>query len=102
MRKVTREVMTAFLNGEHKTVGNTMTNGTTVWLHGNAIAWRENGGIVATLAGWPTVTTRERLNGLCNLLGYPQRFWQDKGVQYFENCYRKECVIGPHAICQID
>ena len=37
MRKVTEQIKQAFERGEAKTVGNTRTDGNTVWLHGNAI-----------------------------------------------------------------
>lgn len=83
MRKITNEVVSAFLAGKKKTSGNTATDGTILTLHGNLIAERmPDGSIYATLAGWPTVTTRERLNGLSELLGV-SRFSQLKHVQYF-------------------
>ena len=68
MRKVTQEIKTAFENGESKKVGNTETNGTSVFLHGNEIVRREPSGLVlATLAGWNTPTTRERVNGITGM-----------------------------------
>ena len=70
MRKVTKKIATAFTQGEPAASGNTTTDGNAVWLHGNRIAQREEDGSVwVTLAGWPTVTTRERVNGLCEELG---------------------------------
>lgn len=64
MRKVTSTIRHAFINRRCATVGNTTTDGHNVWLHGNKILKRENGKVYATLAGWGTPTTRERLNGL--------------------------------------
>lgn len=64
MRKVTREVTDAFFNRRPRKCGNTRTDGTTIWLHGNAIAQWQGGELFITLAGWDTVTTRERLNGI--------------------------------------
>lgn len=62
----------------------TETDGRAIFLHGNLIAWRgEDGSISATLAGWPTVTTRERLNGLCAELGVRGRFYQRDHTQHF-------------------
>lgn len=68
-RKVTEQVVAAFLQGSPRTVGSTHTDGTCLYLHGNKIA--EHDGIKAgrhrikvTLAGWNTSTIRERLNGL--------------------------------------
>ena len=66
MRKITLEIKKAFESGESKTIGNTATDGNTVWLHGNAIIKKENGNIYATLAGWNTPTTKERTNGIVN------------------------------------
>jgi len=68
MRKVTEEIKIAFENGESKKVGNTRTDGTSVFLHGNEIVRREPSGLVlATLAGWNTPTTRERVNGITGM-----------------------------------
>jgi len=84
MRKVTKETVEAFLAGKTRTVGNTSTDGTILRLHGNRIAEKmPDGSIVATLAGWGSVTTRERLNGLCRLLGMGCMFGQCKFVQYY-------------------
>ena len=71
MRKETQIIVRAFLNGE------------AIYLHNNRIAWREGNHIYATLAGWGTVTTRERLNGLCRALGVPRGFYQAKHAQYY-------------------
>lgn len=83
MWKVTQQVVDAFLAGRSRTVGNTETDGYVLRLHGNVIAWYDGWAIQATLAGWPTVTTRERLNGLCERLGIDRRFRQRRGCQYF-------------------
>ncbi len=78
MRKITSEVVGAFNNRNRKSSGNTMTDGTSLFLHGNKIAeWRENEELWITNAGWPSVTTRERLNGLDGV-----RLCQRRGVQY--------------------
>jgi len=63
MRKVTQEIANAFRQGRKLTKGNTSTDGNSIWLHGNKIVRRNEGGEVEiSFAGWPTVTTRERLN----------------------------------------
>ncbi len=64
MRKVTQRIKSAFEQGRSLTVGNTRTDGESVWLHGNKIVKREDGEVFATLAGWNTPTTRERVNGI--------------------------------------
>ena len=67
MRRVTEQIKRAFEEGTSKKVGNTETDGKTVWLHGNAIVKRDPDGLVRwSLAGWNTPTTRERVNGIVN------------------------------------
>ena len=68
MRKITSEIVDAFMRGDSKRVGNTRTDGDTIYLHDNAIAQRNGRDVRITLAGWGTVTTRERLNGLLNVI----------------------------------
>ena len=71
---------------DHKTIG----HNTILWrnpigdfyvtLHGHLIAhFNKDGSILYSNAGWPTVTTRNRLNqiGFANVV-----FFQKKGVQY--------------------
>ena len=65
MRAVSKNIALAFHRGISSAIGNTTTDGQTVWLFGNKIAWREKGKRLAlTLANWPTVTTRDRLNAI--------------------------------------
>ena len=67
MRKLTKQIKQACEQGTSKKVGNTETDGQTVWLHGNAIVKRDPDGLVRwSLAGWNTSTTRERVNGIVN------------------------------------
>tara|TARA_B110000483_G_C17976247_1_gene457885 strand:+ start:362 stop:670 length:309 start_codon:yes stop_codon:yes gene_type:complete len=67
MRQVTQQIKQAFNQGTSLKVGNTRTDGQTVWLHGNAIVKRDADGLVKwSLAGWNTPTTRERVNGIAN------------------------------------
>lgn len=68
MRVEGKDVMLAFLKNKKCKRKRTETDGETVWLHGNKIAWRlVDGSICMTLAGWNTVTTRDRLNTLVTL-----------------------------------
>jgi len=78
MRKVTREIIKSWARGESRTIGNTSTDGETIWLHGNSIVWKtEDADVIGlTLHGWNTVTTRERLNGVLNFYGIGYRFAQ--------------------------
>lgn len=77
MRLVTQKIVSAFLRNECKRIGSTATDGHTIWLHGHAIARFENDGLWISDAGWPTNTTKERLNGLPNV-----RIVQKKGQWY--------------------
>lgn len=63
-RKVTDVVVSAFLAGQKKSQGNTMTDGQALYLHGNKIAEKRNGSLWVSNAGWFSNTTKERLNGL--------------------------------------
>lgn len=65
MRQVTREIVQSFLSGRPRTIGNSNTDGRTLFLHGNAIARKEtDGGLSICSGGWQSRTTKERLNGL--------------------------------------
>ena len=84
MRSVTEKTVKAFLSGKKRKVGHTVSTGTTLLLHNNLIAERmPDGSVYATLAGWGSRTTRERLNGLCELLGLGRPFHQCKNVQFY-------------------
>lgn len=82
MRKITKEFAIALKNNVRKADGNTTCTGTSVFLHGNEIARVMNGRLEISLAGWPTVTTRERLNGILAEFGCWQRVSQIKGNQW--------------------
>lgn len=64
MRKITKEIVHAFENGYKLRKGNDYTDGEAMFLHGNKIAEKRDGALWITNAGWNTVTTKERLNGL--------------------------------------
>jgi hypothetical protein len=84
MRSITQKIVTAWKMGSVKTIGNTRTDGSRIYLHGNCIAKRdENGSIYISDAGWNTVTTRERLNGVLSSLGVQPRVYQEDFGLYF-------------------
>ena len=67
----------------HERYGTTIHN-QRMYLHGNLIAENTNAkGLRITLAGWPTNTTRERLNGLLTELGKREGVWQRNHEQYY-------------------
>ena len=75
MRKITKQIKEAFESKKAKTIGNTSTDGESVWLHGNKIVTRDASGLVlASLAGWNTPTTRERVNGITGMNFHQNNF----------------------------
>jgi len=75
MRQITRDAVAAFLATRpfHRDNTDVDVDGkvATLVLHGNAIAKHDGRGrLFITTAGWPTVTTKERLNGLPNVSVY--------------------------------
>ena len=95
MRKIEKEVVGAFVKGETKMLGNTMstldprTHNLNLMLHGNRIATMSNRDGVKKLwvsnAGWPSRTTQSRLNALFRLLDMPDRVYIKGGVQYLDS-----------------
>lgn len=84
MGKAERETVYSFILREKASgPGNTMSTGDTLVLHGSIIAKRVNDRIMLTLAGFPSMLTRQRLNTMLNCIGSPKRFWQENGQQYF-------------------
>lgn len=75
MRKITKEIVSAFMNHETKKIGNSRTDGMTLYLHDNAIAkWDAEGRLWVTNAGWWSTTTKERLNGLPGVMLCQKKF----------------------------
>lgn len=70
MRKVSREVISAFLAGKSKTIDNTHCSGGGLYLHGNQIASNVSGVIRIFDGGFASATTKERLNALLQLMEY--------------------------------
>ena len=65
MRKITQEVVSSFLCGKYKKVGNSSSIGGNLFLHGNKIAYFDIDGFLwISNAGWQSNLTKERLNAL--------------------------------------
>lgn len=84
MRKITKTTIACFMAGiatkENNTIVEVEPNVTILKLHGNAIAYRYNDPektLSITNAGWPTNTTKERLNAIPGV-----SISQKKGVWY--------------------
>jgi hypothetical protein len=84
MRNITEKVVKAFVNGNKAKIKNTESTGTELILFGHVIAKKENGKILASLRGYNTSTTRERLNGLCRILGVNHGYNQKDFGAYFD------------------
>ena len=90
MRKISKLAARAFINERKFSRDNTSVRSfptidgkmTELYLHGNVIARKRGGKIHLSLAGWPTMTTRERLNTLLNELNKSIRFYQHKHEQF--------------------
>lgn len=76
-RKISKDIIGAFLAGTPLSKDNTRTDGQTIWLFGNAIAEKRKDGLYITNSGWATATTKERLNALPTV-----RLSQEKGEWY--------------------
>ena len=71
MRKVSREVISAFLAGKPKRNGNTTTDGKVLRLYGNTIADKDMADTIYIYdGGVRSATTKERLNALLQLMKY--------------------------------
>lgn len=80
MKKLEQAIVKAWREGIARTVSNTRTDGRSIFLHGNEIVRRVGRGIQINMAGWPTVTTRSRINAALEGTGW--RVYQDRGWQY--------------------
>lgn len=66
-QKGTGRIKKAFEQGKSLKAGNTETDGQTIWLYGHAIIKRDPDGLVRwSLAGYNTMTTRQRVNQIVN------------------------------------
>lgn len=97
MRKIEQETIAAVRRGESWRKGNMEVwagEGTLrVKLHGNTIAVRRDGQWAFTLAGWPTPTTRSRINALARAFRPGLHVNQSGGNQIVtEGCFR--AIVG--------
>lgn len=84
-RKESVKVVGAFLKGMPAKAARSHTDGTSMFLHGHKIAWHgDNGAIHATMAGYGTKTTRDRLNTLTRAVHGSAHFHQKNGVQHYK------------------
>ena len=101
MRQITQNAASAFIASQPFASGNTMVTVepdnnavlTKMFLHGNLIARKrsDSENVQTTLAGWPTPTTRERLNGLLHCYGFYGRYQQKNRSQLFDGRLINDC-----------
>lgn len=91
MSKIDTIAGEAFANGRKLAKQNTQVligddGERAMFLHGNEVAcYRPGVGLMISLAGWPTVTTRARLNGVLAAMGSDYRVTQSANRQYVRN-----------------
>ena len=85
MRKITKEIMQAFIRRESKSIGNSSTDGENIYLHGHLIARRVDGHIQINNCGYETNTTKERLNGLLDYMGISHGIYQRDFEWYWKD-----------------
>ena len=86
MRKISQNIATSFFAGKPLHIDNTYTDGEKVYLHSNLIAKKIHPDkLEISLAGYPTMTTRERLNSILNVFGFNHYIQQKEGKQYIVN-----------------
>jgi len=74
MRKITDKIVGAFNSRQAKSLGNTVSDGQALYLHGNKIAKWCNKDIWITNAGWFSNTTKERLNAIFGVSIYQKNY----------------------------
>ena len=76
MRKITKKAAQALLNNDSFHESNTRVENGKMFLYGHKIAKRnEYGEIMVNFQGYNTNTTKERLNGLCELYNGTRPFY---------------------------
>lgn len=74
MNQTTSKVVNAFMNGEYLKVGNSYTDGNSLYLFNNKIAEHRSDGLYISNAGWTSRTTKERLNGISGVNIYQKKY----------------------------
>lgn len=97
MRKITTQIASAFFVKQTMKNGNTQTHSDTVFLHNNPIFRRVTNkqgkeSYVFSLAGWNTVTTRERINGVGGFVNSKYRVMQRKHQPVVFNILTREYI----------
>lgn len=87
MRQITQNSVNAFINHKANKLSNTQVitcnNVSKMYLFGNLIAVNNNGVISVSNAGWESITTKERLNGIPGVnIKQSKGLWYLNGVEW--------------------
>lgn len=86
MCKETKTIATAFAARTAAKAARTHTDGNSLYLHGNEVARHIAGNkVMITLAGWNTVTTRDRVNGVLSVVAPGWRVFQMAHTPYLQH-----------------
>lgn len=96
MSKAGKEVILAFLYMEPRTNRHDSTDGKRLMYRGNVIAEHRESGLWITMAGWPSVTTRARLNTLGSMVNPGFHVYQKDHEQYLDRRYDSEIPVDPN------
>lgn len=106
MRKESIKICEAFVKGRSAKAARTYTDGATIYLHGHPIArWdieeRSKGNRVLHLSccGWPSTTTKDRLNTLLRILGLGAQYFTKNRQLYFGSLLRP---VGSNEVISFD
>lgn len=107
MRAETRKVVSAFIGGTKASGARSYTNGTQLYLFDNLIAWwattegnkPDFQNLFITFAGWPSPTTKDRINAIFDMLNLGRPFFTDKQILYFCEKIRP---VDPHEVMHFD
>lgn len=90
MRKITKLASKAFWDNDYFKLDNTMVHNGIMTLHRTIIAKQANGVLTLDTDGYRTNTTKERMNGVLDSLGW--KVFQKKGIWYLYNSQTEESI----------
>jgi len=102
MRQETRKIASAFIERRKASAARSVTDGERLALHMHTIAWWDRDDphvLYVTFCGYPTRTTKERINGVFELLGLGRPFYIKDCQLYFGSQLRP---VDPRETIRID
>lgn len=90
MRKITKQVVGAFVERRRCSKSNTWSDGDGLYLFGNKIAWWDlNNRLWISNCGWKSATTKERLNAIPGVkIVQKNHVWYLNGKEWDGNAIR--------------